>query len=168
MCMENENIDVTKDMDQDTEENTDAQKVNVESKVDYLDKYQRCLAEFDNFRKRTAKEKASMYDSGVGDTIEKILPILDNFERALQTSEDKSNNFYKGIEMILKQLENILEDLGVEEIPTIGEVFDPNLHHAVAHIDDKDFGESEIVEQLQKGYRHKDKVIRFSMVKVAN
>lgn len=134
-----------------------------------LDKYQRSLAEFDNFRKRTAKEKTSMYDDGVRDTIEKLLPVIDNFERALNASpSDGDDSFYKGIEMILKQMQTVLQTIGVEELPAKGEVFDPNIHNAVAHVDDESYGEKEIIDELQKGYRYKGKVIRHSMVKVAN
>jgi len=133
-----------------------------------LDKYQRTLAEFDNFRKRTAKEKASMYDNGVSDTIEKLLPVIDNFERAVAAPTDKEDGFYKGIVMILKQMQGVLDVLGIEPIETVGETFDPNLHHAVAHTEDENYGENEIAEEMQKGYKYKDKIIRPSMVKVAN
>lgn len=136
--------------------------------ADNLDKYQRTLAEFDNFRKRTTKEKTSMYDDGVRDTVEKLLPVIDNFERAVAASANTEDNFYKGIAMILKQLQSFLDDLGVEAIEVIGETFDHNQHFAVAHIDDDDYGESEIIEEMQKGYKYKEKIIRCSMVKVAN
>jgi molecular chaperone GrpE len=134
-----------------------------------LDKYQRCLAEFDNYRKRTAKEMASRYDDGIRATCEKLLPIVDNFERALAAADNKEDSFFKGIEMIARQFDNMLEGLGVKsiEIEPGGE-FDTNLHHAVAHTEDENFGENEIVEVLQKGYIHRDRVIRHAMVKVAN
>jgi len=136
-----------------------------------FDKYQRCLAEFDNFRKRTTREKASMYDDGVGDTVEKLLIVVDNLERAVVTQESKveeNDGFFKGVQMILKQFQEVLQGLGVEEIKALGEQFDPNLHAAVAHEDDENYGENEIILEMLKGYKYKDKVIRPSMVKVAN
>lgn len=133
-----------------------------------IDKIHRNMAEFDNFRKRTSKEKASMYDDGVKDTIEKILPVIDNFERAISTLNSEDENLIKGILMIYKQFENTLKDIGIETITSIGETFDPNLHFAVSHEDDDSFGDNEIIEEMQKGYKYKDKVIRCSMVKVAN
>jgi molecular chaperone GrpE len=126
------------------------------------------MAEFDNFRKRTVKEKASIYDDGVKDTIEKLLPVVDNFERALAAAEDKETSLYKGIEMIFRQLSDIFKRLSVEPVPGAGEPFDPNVHHAVAHIEDENLGENIVAEELQKGYKYKDKVLRPSMVKVAN
>ena len=133
-----------------------------------LDRYQRSLAEFDNFRKRTLKEKAGAYDSGVQDTVEKLLPILDNFDRALAASEDKEDTFYQGIAMISRQLTGCLVDLGVETIGGRGVAFDPNLHYAVAHVEDPEYGSNEVIDELQKGYTYKGKVIRPSMVRVAN
>jgi len=133
-----------------------------------FDRYQRSLAEFDNFRKRTLKEKAASYDNGVQDTIEKLLPTLDNFVRALVSSEDKEDTFYQGIAMIARQLEDYLADLGVEIIESSGAIFDHNLHYAVAHVEDDQYGVGEIIEELQKGYTYKGKVIRPSMVRVAN
>lgn len=133
-----------------------------------LDKLQRTMAEFDNFRKRTIKEKASMYNDGLRDTIEKLLPILDNFDRALIANKGDGGSFYKGIEMIVRQLQGFLEELGVEVIPGVGQSFDPTIHFAVSHVEDEGYGANEIMEELQKGYKHKDKVIRASMVKVAN
>lgn len=133
-----------------------------------FDKYLRQVAEFDNYRKRTTAEKASMYSNGVRDTVEKLLPIIDNFERAVSSTEDKDNTLYTGVEMILKQLQEMLTSLGVEEIPAEGEPFDPNLHNAVMHIDDESCDTNVVVEVFQKGYKMGDKVIRHSMVKVAN
>lgn len=147
------------------------EKAELEKKAnDYLDRFQRTLAEFDNFRKRTSKEKASMYDDGVRDSVLKIIPVVDNFERAIATvsDEEKEGGFYKGIEMILKQLLETLTALGVSEIEAEGKTFDPNLHNAVMHIEDDKFGENEVSAVLQKGYICKDKVIRPSMVQVAN
>lgn len=136
-----------------------------------LDRLQRTLAEFDNFRKRSIKEKASMYDDGVRDTAAKLLPVIDNFERALQHDNQKAagdDSFYKGVEMILKQFNSILDEIGIEAISAKGDSFNPNLHYAVAHIDDDSVGENTVVEEMQKGYKYKEKVIRPSMVKVAN
>lgn len=135
---------------------------------DLFDRYQRSLAEFDNFRKRTLKEKASAYDNGVQDAVEKLLPTLDNFGRALAASEDKEDTFYQGIAMIARQLEGYLTDLGVEAIEGSGATFDHNLHYAVAHVEDPAYGAGEVIEELQKGYIYKGKVIRPSMVRVAN
>ena len=138
--------------------------------ADYLDKLQRAMADFDNFRRRTVKEKAGMYDDGVRDTIEKLLPIIDNFERAVASATDdiENSSFYKGISLIQRQLAGYLDDIGIENAEGPGDKFDPTRHFAVAHIEDADYGAGEIVEVLQKGYIYKDKVIRCSMVKVAN
>ena len=139
--------------------------------ADNLDKYQRCLAEFDNFRKRTVKEKASMYDDGVRSTVEKLLMVIDNLERAVMVQEgkvDENDAFFKGVKMTLTQFQDVLKGIGVEEIKAVGEKFDPNLPAAVAHEDDENYGENEVVLEMLKGYMYKDKVIRHSMVKVAN
>jgi len=139
--------------------------------ADHLDKYQRCLAEFDNFRKRTVKEKASMYDDGVRSTVEKLLMVIDNLERAVAVQEgkaDENDAFFKGVKMTLTQFQDVLKGIGVEEIKAVGEKFDPNLHAAVAHEDNEEYGENEVVLEMLKGYMYKDKVIRHSMVKVAN
>ncbi|MCL2377606.1 MAG: nucleotide exchange factor GrpE [Defluviitaleaceae bacterium] len=133
------------------------------------DRYQRNLAEFDNFRKRTTKEMAARYEDGVRAAAEKLLPIVDNFERAISTSENKEDNFYQGIALIARQFENVLSSLGIEPIGEgAGSVFDHNIHHAVAHIEDASLGQNVVSEVLQRGYTHRDKVIRPSMVKVAN
>lgn len=127
-----------------------------------FDKYLRQMAEFDNYRKRTTAEKAGMYNNGVRDVVEKLLPVIDNFERAVAATQDE------GVAMILKQFLEIFGSVGVEEIPAQGEPFDPNVHQAVMHIEDESCDESVIVEVFQKGYKLGDKVIRPSMVKVAN
>ena len=135
------------------------------------DRFQRTLAEFDNFRKRTMKEKASMYDDGVRDTIEKLLPIFDNLERAISSVDGKVSEddpLLKGVKLTERQLKEILAAMGVEEIKALGEKFDPNVHAAVAHVDDEAYGENEVILDMLKGYKYKDKVIRHSMVKVAN
>jgi len=151
-----------------TDSNETIEQENDKAYQELLDRYQRSLAEFDNFRKRTLKEKAGAYDSGVQDTVEKLLPIIDNFERALAASEDKEDTFYQGIAMISRQLTGCLADLGVETIGGRGVAFDPNLHYAVAHVEDPEYGANEVIDELQKGYTYKGKVIRPSMVRVAN
>lgn len=153
-----------------TEEETLEEKlIKAEEQVkEAQDKWLRQLAEFENFRKRTNQEKQGMYNNGVRDTIEKFLPVVDNFERAVAATEDKESSTYKGIEMILKQMLEVMASVGVEEIPAEGEPFDPNVHAAVMHIEDESCDENVVVEVFQKGYRHGEKVIRPAMVKVAN
>jgi len=135
------------------------------------DRYMRAMAEFENFRKRSIKEKAAQYDDGLRAAAEKLLPIIDNFERAMAASAatHADDTFYQGITLIARQFTQFLDDLGVEAIPANpGDEFDPNCHNAVAHEENADFGANQIAAELQKGYRHKDKVLRYSMVKVAN
>jgi len=134
------------------------------------DRLKRQMAEFDNFRKRTEKEKSAMYEIGARDIIEKILPVLDNFERGLAAvpEDGKADSFAEGVTMIYKQFVKTLEDAGVEAIEAKGQKFDPNLHNAVMHIEDENFGENEISQELQKGYKYRGTVIRHSMVQVAN
>ena len=134
------------------------------------DQYLRLAAEFDNFRKRTEKEKAAMYEIGAKDIIEKILPVLDNFERGLAAvpEDEKGSSFAEGIEKIYKQFVKTLEDAGVETIEAVGQQFDPNLHNAVMHVEDEKYGENEIAMELQKGYKYRGSVVRHSMVQVAN
>ena len=134
---------------------------------DVNEKYMRTLAEYDNYRKRTIKEKESIYPEAKAVVIEKILPVIDNFSRALESAENK-DAFYEGIVMLKKQLDDTLASLGVEEIKAVGEEFNPDLHNAVMHVDDESQGENVIVEEFQKGYKIGDRVIRHSMVKVAN
>ena len=128
------------------------------------DKYMRMMAEYDNFRKRSAKEKEGVYADAYSDCIANILPILDNLERA--AAFDQLEGLKKGLEMTAKAFADALDKMGISEIET--KVFDPNLHNAVMHVEDESFGESEIVEVFQKGYCKGDKVIRYAMVKVAN
>ncbi len=130
------------------------------------DKYLRLMAEYDNFRKRTQKEREGIYTDACTDVISSILPVIDNVERAVTFNDAQSVS--KGVEMILRSFIEILEKLGVHEIESLGKTFDPNLHNAVMHIEDEQYGENEIIEVLQKGYIKGDKVIRFSVVKVAN
>ena len=139
-----------------------------EQKVEELtDRLKRTMAEFDNFRKRTEKEKSSMYIIGARDIVEKMLPIVDNFERGLaQAPED--DPFAEGMKMIYKQMMTAFDEMGVKPIEAVGKEFDPNLHNAVMHVEDESVGENIVVEEFQKGYTYKDFVVRHSMVKVAN
>lgn len=130
------------------------------------DKHLRTLAEYENYKRRTQKEKDELYTMAQAYTVEQLLPVLDNLERALMTEE--ASPFKDGIEMIVKQLIEILGKMGVSEIEAVGCPFDPNLHSAVMHVEDESQEANMIVEQFQKGYKLKDKVIRYSMVKVAN
>ncbi len=133
-----------------------------------LDRLLRTTAEYDNFRKRSVKEKEAMYQNAQAAFAEKILPVLDNFDRAIAACEDKEDSFFKGVEMVHKQFVEILTTLGVTPIPTVGETFDPELHYAVAHEERDDYGENEIIEEFARGYKLKEQVIRPAMVKVAN
>ena len=142
-----------------------------DQKIDELtDQYRRTLAEFDNYRKRTEKEKTAMFEVGAKDIIEKLLPVIDSFERGLATvsEEQKAEPFVDGMDKIYKQLVKQLEDAGVKEIEALDKEFDPNLHNAVMHVEDENVGENIIVEVFQKGYTYRDSVVRHSMVKVAN
>ena len=142
-----------------------------DEKIEELtDKLTRQMAEFDNFRKRTEKEKSQMYEVGAKDIIEKILPVVDNFERGLDAvkEEDKEDPFIQGMEKVYKQLMTTLEGIEVKPIEAVGQEFDPNLHNAVMHVEDENLGENIIAEEFQKGYMYRDSVVRHSMVKVAN
>ena len=142
-----------------------------EEKIEELeDRVKRQMAEFDNFRKRTEKEKSHMYEVGARDVIEKILPVVDNFERGLAAvpEEQKNDPVIDGMDKIYRQLMTVLADLGVEPIEAVGKEFDPNFHNAVMHVEDEELGENIVAEEFQKGYLYKDTVIRHSMVKVAN
>ena len=134
------------------------------------DKVKRQLAEFENFRNRTEKEKSRMYEFGARDVIEKMLPVVDNFERGLAAipEEEKGGPVASGMEMIYKQIMTTLEGLGVTPIEALNKPFDPNFHNAVMHVEDDEIEESTVVEEFQKGYIYKEHVIRYSMVKVAN
>ncbi len=138
--------------------------------AELTDKVKRQLAEFENFRNRTEKEKSQMYTIGARDVVEKILPVVDNFERGLKSipEEEKESPVASGMEMIYKQLMTVLTDLGVTPIEAVGQEFDPNLHNAVMHVENEDLGENIIAEEFQKGYKYKDAVLRHSMVSVAN
>ncbi len=131
------------------------------------DRYLRLMAEYDNFRKRSAKERENIYTDVRVDTVSKFLPVYDNLARAMGTvTADEA--YKKGVEMTFNQLCEVFKKLGVEEIEAVGKTFDPNFHNAVMHVEDEEKGENEIVEEFQKGFKVGEKVIRFSMVKVAN
>ena len=134
------------------------------------DKVKRQMAEFDNFRKRSEKEKSQMYEIGAKDIIEKILPVVDNFERGLGSvpEEEKNAPFVEGMEKIYKQLMTTLESVGVKPIEAVGQEFNPDFHNAVMHVEDDELGENIIAEEFQKGYMYRESVVRHSMVKVAN
>ncbi len=138
--------------------------------AELTDKVKRQLAEFENFRNRTEKEKAQMYTIGAKDVIEKILPVVDNFERGIKAipEDRKEDPVASGMEMIYKQLMTVLSDMGVTPIEAVGQEFDPNVHNAVMHVEDEELGENIIKEEFQKGYKYKDAVLRHSMVIVAN
>ena len=138
--------------------------------AELTDKVKRQLAEFENFRNRTEKEKSQMYMVGARDVIEKLLPVVDNFERGLRSipEDQKDGPVASGMEMIYKQLITVLTDLGVTPIEAVGQEFDPNFHNAVMHAEDEELGENTVSEEFQKGYKYKDAVLRHSMVKVVN
>ena len=148
-------------------EKKDPRDVQIEELTDRL---RRSMAEFDNFRKRTEKEKSAMFEIGAKDIVERILPVIDNFERGLASvPEDvKETSFAEGMEMIYKQLLKNLEEAGVKPIEAVGQPFDPNFHNAVMHIEDDELGENMVAQELQKGYMYRDSVVRHSMVQVAN
>ena len=142
-----------------------------DEKIEELtDRLTRQMAEFDNFRKRTEKEKSQMYEVGAKDIIEKILPVVDNFERGLDAvpEEKKEDPFIQGMEKVYKQFMTVLESVEVKPIEALCNQFDPNFHNAVMHVEDENFGENEVAEEFQKGYMYRDSVVRHSMVKVAN
>ena len=153
--------------DENLEEKQDKKDIAI---ADLTDRLKRSMAEFDNFRKRSEKEKATMFDMGARSIAEKILPVVDNFERAMVAApkEGDGKAFADGITMIYNQLKKTLEDLGVKPIDCVGQAFDPNFHNAVMHIEDESLGENVVAEELLKGYMYKDSVLRHSMVKVAN
>ncbi|MHC1747525.1 MAG: nucleotide exchange factor GrpE [Cellulosilyticaceae bacterium] len=164
--LEEENLEETVEgeivEEEPAEETKESDKAN-----EYLERLQRLMAEFDNYRKRTEKEKAGIYDLAISNTFTELLPIIDNFERALKV-ECQDKNFFDGVSMIYKQLVGVLENADVTPIEAVGATFDPNLHNAVLHIEDEELGENIVAEELQKGYLYKEKVIRHSIVKVAN
>ena len=160
-----ENAEVVEVIDQEAAETEeDALKKELAAEKD---KYLRLAAEYDNYRKRSAKERENAFSDVRGDTILRFLPVYDNLARAL-AQETADEAYRKGVELTMSQLKSVLEKLGVTEIPALGESFDPAVHNAVMHVEDETLGENVIVEEFEKGVKLGDKVIRFSMVKVAN
>ncbi|MEG0073750.1 MAG: nucleotide exchange factor GrpE [Clostridia bacterium] len=173
--MSKANKDVSEKVDT-KEENLNSDLADIQTKLEeqkkktdeYYEYLQRTMAEFDNYKKRIAKDKETMYGNILSDVVEKILPILDNFEKA-NSAKCKDESFKEGTVMIYNQLTEMLANMGILELGKVGEEFDPYLHDAVMHIDDENFGEKVICEVFRKGYRiNEDKVIRHAMVKVAN
>ena len=145
-----------------------AKKDKKDEKIEELnDRLMRNLAEFENFRNRSEKEKSAMFEIGAKSVVEKMLPVVDNFERGLAQAPE-GDSFADGMKMISKQLITTLDELGVKPIEAVGKEFDPNFHNAVMHVEDEEAGENIVVEEFQKGYTYKDFVVRHSMVKVAN
>lgn len=167
--LENTEAETEEENTAEAEVQTEEEKLQAE--LDAMkDRYMRTVAEYDNFKKRTIKEKEEMYSTAVCDTIEQILPILDNLTRAVKACEDgNSESLADGVKMIEKQFGEVFAAIGVSEIEALGNEFDPNLHNAVMHVEDENAADNSIVEEFMKGYTYKkEKVIRHSMVKVAN
>ncbi|MEZ0537384.1 nucleotide exchange factor GrpE [Caldicellulosiruptoraceae bacterium PP1] len=161
------------------EQNEENQELNeiikkLEQKEKEIEEYknlcQRVAADFDNYKKRMAKDRENMYFEVVADVVSKILPIVDNFERAINSAKETDNKdeMLKGLEMIKKQIDDVLSKLGIEPIEALNKEFDPYLHNAIMHVEDENYGKNIVIEELQKGYKLKDRVIRYSLVKVAN
>ena len=159
----NENVETT---EEETSENAEIEALKQELE-ETTDRYKRLMAEFDNYKKRSAKEREGLYNSLIADIITSLLPTLDNLEKAANAkTEDES--YKQGVELVLKQFTDTLSSLGVKEIETVGTTFNPELHEAVSSVQDDELGEKEIKEEFRKGYKIGDKVIRHSMVVVAN
>ncbi len=167
---ENMNEEVVEEISEETiDEVVETETIEKEKYDELYDKHLRLMAEYDNFKKRTQKEKEELGTFAVSATIEKLLPVIDNFERALDSvSEEEKNTFSEGVEMVYRQMMEILDKMGVSEIEAVGCEFDPEIHNAVMHVDDDTQDANVVVEQFMKGYKYKEKVIRYSMVKVAN
>ena len=167
-----ENEEEVEETVEETEVTADDKIAELEAKVkEWEDKYMRLYAEYDNFQKRSKREKDARYADAVVDTIGEILPVADNLDRALATEVDTEEavKILEGVQLVKKQMDEILQKLEVSEIPTVGEEFDPNVHNAVMHVEDETVTDNTVVEEFIKGYRYKnDRVIRHSMVKVAN
>jgi len=160
---------------QEQEDPVEALKKQLEEKEKEVEEYkslcQQIAADFDNYKKRIAKDKENMYYEVVADVVGKLLPIVDNFERAINSAKESENTneeLLKGLEMIKKQIDDIFSKLGVEPIEALNREFDPYLHNAIMHVEDERYGKNIVIEEFQKGYKIKDRVIRYSLVKVAN
>lgn len=161
-----------------TEDEKDLELAEVKKQLDertqkcseYLNALQRSAAEFDNYKKRTAREKEALYTDAVSDVAAAFLPVIDNLDRAAKAcnTEAEGSSLKEGVDLVCRQIKDILKNIGIEEIKTVNESFDPNFHNAVMHVEDESLGQGAIVEEFQKGYMYKDKVIRHSIVKVAN
>jgi len=151
-----------------TKEQVEQMELAVKQLDSVKDQFVRLTAEYDNYRKRTTKEKDNIYQDAKADTIKAFLAVYDNLERAVATEGDEDSPHKKGLEMIFAQYKDILKSLGVEEIPATGQTFDPEKHNAVMHIDDENFGENEVAQVFQAGFQMGDKVIRYAIVQVAN
>ncbi len=152
---------------EETSQETELEKLQKEFE-EHKQQHLRVLAEYDNFRKRSQNEKNAIYNNAVSDTVQAILPIADNIERALSQENASAEDMKKGVEMIENQIKACFEKLGLEEMGQVGETFDPNLHNAVSHIEDESLGENVIAAVYQKGYKLGDRVVRHAMVQVAN
>ena len=159
--------ELEKDVEVETNEKENKEIVPKQDYDELDDRYKRILAEFENFKKRGAKEREGLYNSILSDVIEVILPVVDNLENAAKV-ETKDESYKQGIELVLKQFKDVLKSKGVEEIKAIGETFDPSMHEAVSSVQDDEKGEKEIVQEYRKGYKIGNRVIRHSMVVVAN
>lgn len=164
---EKENLEEKKETEQQEQNNQCKDMIPKQDYEELDDRYKRILAEFENFKKRSSKEREGLYNSILSDVVEVILPVLDNLENAAK-AETQDEEYKKGIELVLKQFQDVLISKGVEEIKTVGETFDPELHEAVSSIQDENLGEKEIAQEYRKGYKIGSRVIRHSMVVVAN
>ncbi len=165
---EKENLEEKQEeLEKDNKDNTCKDMVPKQDYEELEDRYKRILAEFENFKKRSNKEREGLYNSILSDVVEVILPVVDNLENAVKI-DTQDEEYKKGIELVLKQLKDVLASKGVEEIKTVGETFDPELHEAVSSIQDANLGEKEIAEEYRKGYKIGSRVVRHSMVVVAN
>lgn len=164
---EKEELEQTKDENKENKKNHHKDMVPKEDYDELDDRYKRILAEFENFKKRSSKEREGLYNSILADVVEVILPVVDNLENAAKV-ETQDAEYKKGVELVLKQFKDVLASKGVEEIKAVGETFDPELHEAVSSIQDDNLGEKEIAQEYRKGYKIGSKVVRHSMVVVAN
>ncbi len=159
-----ENLEQSKEVEEKNQANIDEKQAEID---ELTDRYKRMMAEFENYKKRSAKDRETLYNSLIGDIVTSILPVVDNLEKAVDAKTDDTS-YQDGVKLVQKQLLDILERYGVKTIETVGKTFDPSLHEAVSHIEDESKGEQEIIEEYRKGYTIGTKVIRHAMVSVAN